>query len=107
MNLVEKMHEELVQDPELEKMKNLKGIDEEINKYLFREGKKKININVYVFFLKKRFQEKIKEAVENLQKQIVGKNETKLKNFDVINYLHNRGLKKHSFFYFYFKIEIY
>ena len=32
MNLVEKMHEELVQDPELEKMKNLKGIDEEINK---------------------------------------------------------------------------
>lgn len=44
MDLVEKLSDELTQDEELEKVKTMKGVDEEITK----------------------FQEKIKETVENL-----------------------------------------
>ena len=33
MHLLEKFHEEIVQDPELERIKSLKGIEEDINKF--------------------------------------------------------------------------
>lgn len=56
MNLVESLAEELTQDEELEKVKGMKGVEEEISK----------------------FQDKIKETVENLQKAVIVKNAQKV-----------------------------
>ncbi|CAD8181051.1 unnamed protein product [Paramecium pentaurelia] len=60
MDLVEKLSDELIQDEELEKVKTMKGVEEEINK----------------------FQEKIKETVENLQKNVIQKNTAKLQSIE-------------------------
>ena len=49
MDLVELLAEELVQDDELDKVKLLKGVEEEISK----------------------FQEKIKETIDTLQKNVI------------------------------------
>ena len=49
MDLVEQLAEELVQDDELDKVKLLKGVEEEISK----------------------FQEKIKETIDTLQKNVI------------------------------------
>lgn len=62
MDLVEKLSDELIMDEELEKVKTMKGVEEEINK----------------------FQEKIKETVENLEKNVITKNLTKLTAIDVL-----------------------
>ena len=61
MDLVEKLSDELVQDEELDKVKTMKGVEEEIIK----------------------FQEKIKETVENLQKNVVTKNILRLQSIEV------------------------
>lgn len=37
MDLLEKFHEDLVVDMELERIRSLKGIDDEINKYSIKE----------------------------------------------------------------------
>ncbi|KAM3144044.1 hypothetical protein pb186bvf_003808 [Paramecium bursaria] len=60
MDLVEDLIDELIKDEELEKVKILKGVEEEIVK----------------------FQEKIKETVENLQKLVIAKNGQKLVAID-------------------------
>jgi hypothetical protein len=73
MDLVEKLADELIQDEELEKVKAMKGVEEEMTKYQFH------HIN--------RFQEKIKETVENLQKNVIAKNLTKIQAIDVIFWL--------------------
>lgn len=56
MDLIEHLSDELVQDEELDKVKGMKGVEEEISK----------------------FQEKIKETVENLSKNVIAKNLVKL-----------------------------
>lgn len=64
MDLVENLSEELVQDEELDKVKGLKGVEEEIS----------------------RFQEKIKETIENLQKNVIAKNQQKVQSIEVRKY---------------------
>lgn len=60
MNFIDSLHEELVEDEDLKKVKFVRGMEEEISK----------------------FQEKIKETVEALQKIIIQKNQTKKTNIE-------------------------
>jgi hypothetical protein len=65
MHLIDNFADELVQDEELDKIRKMRGIEEEIAKFCL----------------------KVKEIVENIQKKIKEKNEEKLKSVHVIHYL--------------------
>ena len=60
MNLINNLAEDLTQDPDLDRVKTIKGVEDEITK----------------------FQENIKEIVDQLQKSIIAKNRGKLINID-------------------------
>lgn len=64
MDLIEHLSEELVLDDELDKVKGMKGVEEEMTK----------------------FQEKIKETVENLSKNVIAKNLVKMQSIEVYLY---------------------
>lgn len=60
MNLINTLAEDLTQDGDLDRVKTLKGVEDEIIK----------------------FQENIKEIVDQLQKSIIAKNKVKLHNIE-------------------------
>lgn len=61
MHLIDNFADELIQEDELDKLRHIRGIDEEIAK----------------------FHSKVKEIVENIQKKIKEMNELKLKEVHV------------------------